>query len=439
MLKKYKILIAIIALTAAGIAIVLGIWLYGNYRNERELFIGTAERSLFNVLQNYYQNEFSESRRGLGSDSLSTNRRHKGLLSLMSTVYPNLDLSPLKYTLDTIDHRRWQNRRSRERDRKDSPDQLLPVYLLEKIDFNQPLLDTLEPRLEQALRRRGVHTGFQLTTEEIRREDFDRYVKGRNDRGDLITRPILINPENDQFLLAQFDNPWSYLLQKLGGQLLLSVLLFTTLIGSFMYLLKTIRKQNQLAILRKSFVNNMTHELKTPVATVMAAIEAIQRFVAKDDKEKMHKYLEISKGELEHLNAMIERVLQLDVDETHRIRLEKRQIDLVPLVANSIETARVGTRKPITFHFAHDLDRLLLRADESHMKNVVSNLLDNAIKYSGDSVYIVVGLEEADECIELSIADRGKGIEAEHIKYVFDMFYRVPQGHLHEVKGFGLG
>ncbi|TYP91186.1 phospho-acceptor domain-containing protein [Sphingobacterium allocomposti] len=438
MLKKYKILLAIAVLTAAGIALVLGVWLYGSYKSERDIFIGTAERSLFNVLQNYYQQELAPPARK--NDTSLQETRHKGLLSLMRRVYPDLDLYPLKYTLDTLDYHRWRTRRSRDKDRNiDSPNQLLPLYLLEKIDFNEQLLDTLEPRLAAALARRGIRTSFQLTTDEIPRKQFEAYIAQRNKRGDLITRPILINPEHEQFLIAQFQNPWAYLLRQLGLQFVLSLLLLTALVGTFLYLLKTIRKQNQLALLQKSFVNNMTHELKTPVATVMAAVEAIQRFVAKDDKERMHTYLELSKNELEHLNTMIERVLQLDVDELQGIRLEKRPVDMVSLVQNCLETARISTIKEVFITFEPPFDVYLIHVDEAHIKNIVSNLLDNAIKYSGDPVYITVQLIDGPSHMQLHVADRGKGIAPEHIGYIYNMFYRVPEGNLHEVKGFGLG
>ncbi|KGE14405.1 sensor histidine kinase [Sphingobacterium deserti] len=440
MLKKYKILLVLIVLTATGIGLVLSFWLYGSYKSERELFLGRAERALFNVLQNYYQNDFTASAKKAELDAHDAERRHKGFLSILRKVYPNLDVAPMQTFLDTADFRRGRNRRVRGDDAgKDAPNELLPLYLLEKMDFNSALLDTLELRLEKALAKNRMRTKFQLSTEIIHRDEFDAYIQYRRKQGEVFTRPILINPESEQFLLAKFDNPWSYLVFKLGGQLFLSLLLLTALLGTFLYLLKTIRRQNQEAVLRKAFVNNMTHELKTPLATVMAAVEAIQRFVAKDDKAKMNKYLDLSKAELEHLNNMIERVLQLDVDETHRIRIFKQQVNIIPLINNCLELATISAAKEITTTFDHEDEQLLIMADEAHLKNVVSNLFDNAIKYSADPVQIHIILKVFKENILLSISDKGKGIAPEHSPRIFDMFYRVPEGTLHEVKGFGLG
>lgn len=440
MLKKFKVLIFLIALTASGIAFVLSFWLYGSYRNERELFIGTAERSLFNVLQNYYQNEFSASEKKAEIDSAEVNRRHRGVLNLMRTVYPKLDLQPLQTMLDTADFSRGRNRRSRDNDRDpDSPNELLPIYLLEKMDFDKQLLDTLTPRLARSLEKNSMKTHFTLSTEVIPRDEFSNYVSTRKNKGELFTRPILVNPGNEEFLVATFAPPWAYLALRLSGQFLFSLLLLTAVVGTFIYLLKTIRKQNQLAILRKAFVNNMTHELKTPVATVMAAVEAIQRFVAKDDKVKMNTYLNISKAELEHLNDMIERVLELDVDETHRIRLLHQEFDFIALVRSSLETAKVSTAKKVNLSFTPTAERIYLEADEAHIKNVLANLLDNAIKYSQEPVYIHMEIKESDRFIEFAIADEGRGIAKEHLKNIFDMFFRVSDGNLYDVKGFGLG
>lgn len=440
MLKKFKILIFLIALTATGIAFVLSFWLYSSYKNERELFVGTAERSLFNVLQNYYQNEFSSSEKKAELDSAEMSRRHRGLLHLMRTVYPKLDMQPLQHMLDTADFSRGRGRKPRGNAHDaESPNELLPIYLLEKMDFNKQLLDTLQPRLARALQRNGMKTNFKLSTIAIPRDVFAKYIADRKMKGDLFTRPILINPESEVFLLATFENPWPYLAVKLSGQFLFSLLLLTAVIGTFLYLLKTIRKQNQLAILRKAFVNNMTHELKTPVATVMAAVEAIQRFVAKDDKVKMHTYLELSKAELEHLNHMIERVLELDVDETHRIRLNQREFDLISLINGSLETAKISSKKDVQIMFEPNVSAMSLLADEAHIKNVLVNLLDNAIKYSADTVQIRIDVQETNRFVTIAVADKGKGIAQQHHKNIFDMFFRVSDGNIYDVKGFGLG
>src|SRR5690606_3545945 len=239
--------------------------------------------------------------------------------------------------------------------------------------------------------------------------------------------------------IAKFDNPWAYLLRTMWWQVLFSVLLLAALIGTFLYLLQTIKRQHELAQQRKSFVNNMTHELKTPVATVMAAVEAIQRFGAKGDKGRTEKYLHVSKQELEHLNNVVERLLQMDHDDVRGVPLIKQDMDIVGAVASGIETAQMSAKKETLIDLITEEERLFVHADEAHMKSVISNLLDNAIKYSGERATVAVHILDKGDFVEIRVEDKGKGIDKSQQKHIFDMFYRVSEGHLHEVKGFGIG
>src|SRR5690606_15951882 len=305
--------------------------------------------------------------------------------------------------------------------------------------FRSTVLTDLEGQLATALAEAKVSATFELQTQEMKKEEWIEYFRESRNQGALLTRPILVNSDTDQFLYVRFENIGPYLVRGLWGQILVSLVLLSTLIGAFFYLFKTIRKQIQLANQRKAFVNNMTHELKTPVATVMAAVEAIQRFVNSDDKARMNKYLDLSKGELEHLHNMIERVLQLDVEEGNGMPLKRESFDLLPLIRSCIDTLKMSSKKTVDASFQHEMDTLMIAADQGHLKNVVSNLLDNALKYSGDPVTIRVSVQQVAEAIEIRVQDSGKGIAKSHISQIFDMFYRVPEGDLHEVKGFGLG
>jgi len=249
----------------------------------------------------------------------------------------------------------------------------------------------------------------------------------------------MVNPQKNEFLVIKFQEDWKYLLYSLSWQLLISLLLIGLLLGTFFYLMKTILNQNKMAELRKNFVDNMTHELKTPVSTVMAAIEAIQMYGVKDDKEKMNRYLDISKRELEHLSNMIEKVLQMDIDANRGIVLQRSDFDLVAMVEGAIQVAQLNKAKKVDFNLITIPDKIMINGDEAHLKNVVNNLLENAIKYAGQEVYIEVEVKEMKENVHIRITDNGKGISSEYHNQIFDMFFRVPSGNLHDVKGFGLG
>lgn len=227
---------------------MLGIWLYGSYKNRQELFLGTAERSLFNVLQNYYQNEVSAAWKKEQMEPLEKNKRYDALMGLLKSVYPDIDLTKFRSALDTSELRRMHMRRVKQVGRgKDAPDQLLPLYLLEKMNFNDQLLDTLETRLVKAFARNKIEAKFVLRLEEIKQDEFDQYY-GRKARKDkLMTRPILVNPAEDQFLVAKFQAPWGYYISKMWVQVLFSILLLIALLGTFIYLLKTIKKAKRVS------------------------------------------------------------------------------------------------------------------------------------------------------------------------------------------------
>lgn len=249
----------------------------------------------------------------------------------------------------------------------------------------------------------------------------------------------MVDAGENKYLELDFDNPWLYLLKSILWQVVIVVLLICLMIGTFIYLLDTIKKQNQLAKMRKAFVNNMTHELKTPVSTVMAAVESLERYGAMNDKERMDRYFRISRHELEHLSDMIERVLQVDVAETNGVLLEKSWVDVVALLKECKENAQLFAKKAVSINIETNVESYVVFADPAHIKNVFSNLLDNAIKYAADDVQIMIKIQGRDQAVEVSIQDNGIGIPKSYQKEVFDLFFRVPSGDIHNVKGFGLG
>ncbi|MDR2283015.1 MAG: HAMP domain-containing histidine kinase [Sphingobacterium sp.] len=440
MLKKYKILVVMIVLSLVGIGGIVGVWLYGGYVNKREMLVTDIERSLFNAIQTYYddhQNTINDKRdQGISKEG-------GVFVARIKSMYSNIDEEKIQTLWDSLAQERMRRYNKRREAKKEAgePTAIMPSFMLQNITFNDATLAEIDRLLAESLDTKGIATPVQITIKTSKdglRGQGQYRVKVEAD-GTILTRPILVNPTEDEYLVASFDHPVFYLLGKMAVQVMVSVLLILALIGAFIYLLWTINRQNKLALLRKSFVNNMTHELKTPVATVMAAVESIQRYGARDDKEKMEQYLRISHRELEHLANMIEKVLQLDIDEVTGVNLRRDEVDLVRLLEEGVEIVQLGAKKNVSIDFIGELPRLTVVADSAHLKNVISNLFDNAIKYSGDAVKIQVGLKEESGNIVLSIADNGLGIDPIYFKDIFEVFFRVPSGNLHPVKGFGLG
>src|SRR5690606_11796287 len=151
------------------------------------------------------------------------------------------------------------------------------------------------------------------------------------------------------------------------------------------------------------------------------------------------KYLSISRRELEHLSDMIERVLQVDLAGTKGVLLNKSWFDLYQIVHDCVNNTQVFSNKKAIINFHHEQMQGMIFADQSHIKNVISNLLDNALKYSNENVQIDVSIKMLANGYQIAIKDNGHGIEEAYQKEIFDLFFRVPSGNIHNVKGFGLG
>lgn len=442
--RRFKLLISLIVLIGAGITIVLGVWLYGSYTNRRDLFLSTAERSLFNAVQDVYQAENGDQR----LDGPET-ERDRLLNDVKREILPLLPEAALDQALERVrihqskrEHtfRGDPNRKGKlyTKDR-DGQSAIIPPFLFRDFEMNKTNLEQIDKKFKESLDNKGISVPYELSTVRIPHEQVKDVRRQYREKNLAWTRPMMVNPIKNEFLVVKFQEDWKYLLYSLSWQLLISFLLIGLLLGTFIYLLKTILNQNKMAELRKNFVDNMTHELKTPVSTVMAAIEAIQLYGVREDKQKMDRYLDISKRELEHLSGMIEKVLQMDIDASKGIVLQRSDFDIVAMLTSALEVAQLNKTKTVEAELLADPEAILIKGDESHLKNVINNLLENAIKYAGPHVKIKVEIKGGKEQVQIRITDNGKGIAPEYHQQIFDMFFRVPSGNLHDVKGFGLG
>lgn len=227
-------------------------------------------------------------------------------------------------------------------------------------------------------------------------------------------------------------------LREMSSIITASLILFFILAFSFWSLIHTMLKQKSLEEMKSDFTNNITHELKTPVAVAYAANDALLNFDAGNDPEKRREYLEISQGQLEKLEGMIEQILSMRMESRKTFELKRETIELEPLLQKMADQHTLSAGKPCDIKVNVD-SGLVLDSDRFHLSNIVSNLIDNAIKYSGDSVRIDITAKATDEGTEIRVRDNGIGIAPDKQKHIFDKFYRVPTGNIHDVKGYGLG
>ncbi|MBS1528944.1 MAG: HAMP domain-containing histidine kinase [Bacteroidetes bacterium] len=190
--------------------------------------------------------------------------------------------------------------------------------------------------------------------------------------------------------------------------------------------------------MKDDFINNMTHELKTPIATFTVAIEGLQKFNALNNPEKTQRYLQTSRSELARLNDLVTKVLNISAFENDKIDLVKEQINVDDLVKDVIASEQLKTEKQVNVNYQNSgLPTIIV--DRLHFRNVLVNMVDNAIKYSGEHPQIAITCLKAGNQAVVSVKDNGPGISKSHQNLIFDKFHRIPTGNVHNVKGTGLG
>ena len=223
-------------------------------------------------------------------------------------------------------------------------------------------------------------------------------------------------------------------LQQMTGILAASVLILLILVAVFWYLIHIIRTQKTLDEMKSDFTNNMTHELKTPISVAYAANDALLNFPDEDSPEQRRKYLEISQNQLEHLSGLVEQILSMSMERRKGLVLHRDDINLAALVDDIVEKHRMKAEKDVTFTVDIPSD-FTVNADRMHLSNILNNLIDNAVKYSGESIAINIAAEGN----RLTVSDNGIGMAPSDLKHIFEKFYRAHTGNLHDVKGYGLG
>lgn len=233
-------------------------------------------------------------------------------------------------------------------------------------------------------------------------------------------------------------SPDKAIFKQMGSLMVASLFLLVITTACYLFLIRTIFKQKTIAQIKNDFVSNMTHELKTPITITYSAIDALQTFKLVEQKETRDEYFTLCRQQLKHLSGLVEKILSMAVDERKNFRLQKELFPLRPILDNLLRQFKLKAGKPVSFS-ADVSDELLIYADKLHFTNVISNLIDNAIKYSGATVDIHISAQHVNGQTRISVTDNGTGIPASQQSRIFERFYRIPKGNIHDVKGFGLG
>ena len=233
-------------------------------------------------------------------------------------------------------------------------------------------------------------------------------------------------------------------LRQMSGILTTSFIILIVLAFSFWFLIRTILKQKTLEEMKSDFTNNITHELKTPIAVAYAANDALLNFNQAEEKAQRDKYLRICQEQLQRLSGLVEQILSMSMERRRTFRLHPEEFAIRDILETLIEQHKLKAESSVHISVDIEPEDLSVLADRTHFSNIISNLIDNAIKYSHGEAEVAihcrkVTVEGQNEQTEISVSDHGIGIAPEKQKHIFDKFYRVPTGNLHDVKGYGLG
>ncbi|HRF68894.1 MAG TPA: HAMP domain-containing sensor histidine kinase [Muribaculum sp.] len=300
------------------------------------------------------------------------------------------------------------------------------------VDFNLTIMDSI---VIKRLADRHIYPDFVAVEVVNSKEDI---LRGNSriplKRSDYDVFSLCINPESDMYYRAYMTPLTHHIVSEMSGVIVTILLLMVSFSLAFGYLFHTVSHLRTIEEMKDDFVSNMTHELKTPIAIAYSANDALLNYDTANDQKKKVTYLNIANKQLKRLGELVENILAMSMERRKTIKLKPETILLRPFVEEIASAQRMRGDKDITISVNVDED-VVVESDKTHLANVLNNLIDNAVKYSAESVVITI----AGDSNGISVIDNGIGIPAKAIPYLFNKFYRVPHGNRQDVRGYGIG
>lgn len=440
-------IIILVLLALAGIFLWQVYWLHGLYKSERT----SLEKTIKDVMTYC---DFAETE--MRFKHIKTDGKFNG--SIRVNTYKELDNLNKRGTVNSQVIKERESKQGtvadtalvKESDSKDSTLTIL-VHLVEiarrqlhaqmdkiaRIDL-QVYDSLLTARLDSA----GINVRHQLSLCIDGRTAAKRGSAGfRPDGGserfvlelysegaDRITQYVLLTEPLTRTLLIQ-----------MAGILTASLLIFIIIGFVLWYLVYTLVRIRNLDEMKTDFSNNITHELKTPIAVALAANDALLNYGMDDNRQKRREYLGVCRGQLHRLSGMVEQILSMSMERRRNMVLNITDVSLKDTVSSLTHEHTLKAEKPVAFTVSIQPEDLTVRADSMHLRNIISNLIDNAVKYSNAEVSITINAAKTAGGVDIEVADNGIGIAKDKLRYVFDRFFRVADGNRYTVKGYGLG
>ncbi len=319
-----------------------------------------------------------------------------------------------------------------EYDSKDNP--IKKQLYIDKLDtlINKEILNKgFDKSYEYAIKDTKTDSTFKKT------DGFKKEYLASSYKVNLFPKAIMVKPI---YLYLHLPGKNNFIYQSLSTMLLGSIFFTLIITIIFFITIKIAFRQKKISEIKSDFINNMTHEFKTPIATISLATDSIRNPKVIHDEQKITQYLNIIKEENRRMNNQVESVLQMSLLEKQKFKINLSEFDLHELIQKAIQNIQIQiNQRNGKLNVALHAENPFAMVDETHFSNVIHNLLDNAIKYSRENVNITLTTRNQNGSIIISIEDHGIGIKKEDLVRIFDKFYRVSTGNIHNVKGFGLG
>lgn len=310
------------------------------------------------------------------------------------------------------------------------------VMINNEIDAN-----LLEYLLTTEFEKRSIKVDFEYGIYDCANDEmvYGNYVSFGQDFTKDGTKTLPKWDDQGYYFGVQFPKKATIITNRMGVWIFSSSVLLLVIIF-FAYAMFVILKQKRLSEIQKDFINNMTHEFKTPISTIAVSTEVLKNPAIIHQPERLLSYASIIENENRRLKNQVEHVLQMARMDKTDLKLEKAPISLHAMIDEVLKSMRTNLDEngiELACNLRAQNDQLV--GDKLHLVNVLYNLLDNAIKYRGKEPAIHISTYNYKDCLKLEIKDNGIGIAKAHVKRIFDRFYRVPTGNIHDVKGFGIG
>lgn len=452
--RNYKWVVYFITITIITTIIVQVYWNYREYKINKQNLISKVQLSLDNAVEAYFVNltksgiitftslDSLNSKEKIDTIIVSTNSRRGFRKKIDSTLQNIAKLENQKPLLIKSLRNSSFPFFTLNRGLPKNIDSLISKVFI-SISRDTLDLQKLDSYLKKEFERNNISVKYGLKYNYHLRH-FEDSIANKTIKYQLDNFPkkYLKTTSNSTYLPHRsklelfFTNETAILLRNSLISILLSLLLSASIIASLVYLLKTIYKQKQLAEVKNDLINNITHEFKTPIATISTALEAMKNFNALDDKKKSEEYISIANSQVIKLNFMVEKILETAILNQEELVLNKQPIHIAKLLESILEKYRIINTKK-TFEFKNTFGKVILHLDKFHFENAIGNIIDNAIKYGGNKILVTL-ISKKNKPVIL-IKDNGNGIHKTQKEKVFEQFYRIPIGNTHNVKGFGIG